>query len=386
MNNKILEEIFYNPKYGLLSSEKFILKVQKLHPEITTLEIKQFLENQEIVQLSKKPIVSKDKMYKINGPELSFQIDLMFVPRALKTASDNNSFYIFLLCVDILSRKAYIYYLTDKKKDSILEAYTLFLKDLDDDVAKYKDTINYYDRDKPYAIIADDGFNFKEFNELNERLDIILDTKTANDDHIIGGNRLGIIDRLVRTLKNILTKFVFATSGNQYSIKNTIKDIVESYNDTPHRSLNNFTPNDIFSNKEARLHLYTQNKEHNEELNNNIKIQVGDTVRILNKKETFDKEKPQFSKELYKITDTSGYKFIVESLDGNTTLRRRFGYNELMKVNINTIERKNSEDKDKTIKENRTKTKTAQELKKLDIDENNILSTKRIRTLNPKYI
>ena len=51
----ILQEIFYDPKIGLMSFEKFRRKVKELHPEIKTNTIKSFYENQEINQMSKKP-------------------------------------------------------------------------------------------------------------------------------------------------------------------------------------------------------------------------------------------------------------------------------------------------------------------------------------------
>ncbi|MFK5283678.1 hypothetical protein ACI3PL_29295, partial [Lacticaseibacillus paracasei] len=81
------------------------------YPFITRKVIKEFYDNQEINQLNKKPVTNKSKMYRINGPELSFQMDLMFVPRAIKTQQlkkekakvdgdiVKSSFYIWLLCI-----------------------------------------------------------------------------------------------------------------------------------------------------------------------------------------------------------------------------------------------------------------------------------------------
>lgn len=394
--NNILESIFYDPKIGLMSFEKFRMKVKDLYPEIKTKTIKQFYENQEINQIAKKPIIDKTKEYKINGPELSFQVDLMFVPKTVKTKEaqikkaneeglfPKNLFYVFLLCVDILSRKAYIYPLPDKTASSVITGYTQFLSDLKQDTEALEDTENYFNRFKPFSIIADDGFNFKQFTKLNESLDILLDTSTAKDDHIVQGNRLGIIDRLVRTIKNLLMKYIYATSGKQYSVKQIIQNIVENYNDTPHRSLNNVTPNQVFENKEARMMIYNENKNHNENIDHNNNLQIGDTVRILNRREAFGKEKPQFSKEIYVIDEQIGHKYIVKDNDNNK-LNRKLKSNEIQKIDTKQIKNKNPINIEKEIQQNKTTIRTEQQLKQLDINAVNIIEGKRERKPNKKY-
>lgn len=396
----ILQEIFYDPKIGLMSFEKFRRKVKELHPEIKTNTIKSFYENQEINQMSKKPTINQTtNYYKINGPELSFQIDLMFVPKAIKTKEaqvkkakeeglyPKNLFYVFLLCVDILSRKAYIYGLPNKQLDSIMEGYRTFIKDVEQDVETVAGTDNYFEQNKPYAIVTDDGFDFKEFMDYNKDNNIMVDASTAYDDHITNGNRLGIIDRLVRTIKHLLNKFVYATSGKTYSIKQVVKDIVDNYNNTPHSSLDNTKPNEVFYNKEARMKIFNDNLQHNESIETTINLAVGDRVRIYNKKDSFSKEKPQFSKELYTISEQTGYKYyVVDSNDKK--LSRRFKPTELLKVNEDAIQNKNVENIDKEITSNKKAVKRQQTLKQLDIQPNNILpdTEKRTRKPNLKYI
>ena len=52
-SNNILKDLFYNPKFGYLSMDKFIKKVQLKHPDIKTSDIRNFVKIQEIVQVSK---------------------------------------------------------------------------------------------------------------------------------------------------------------------------------------------------------------------------------------------------------------------------------------------------------------------------------------------
>lgn len=396
--NKELSDIFYNAKTGLLSYDKFKAKVKQIDPTVKTKDIKEFYINQEVNQLAKKATTDKTKQYKITGPELTFQIDLMFIPKALKTQEakkikakkeglfPTQNYYVFLLCAEVLSRKAYIYSMPNKTTESIMNAYHHFLADVKTDTETVDDTVDAFTEHKPYAIITDDGFDFKEFKQLNEELNILVDNKTAYNDHIIGGNRLGIIDRLVRTVKNIYTKFVYATKGKQYSVKNVMNDIVESYNDTVHKSLDGLAPDDVFFNKYSRMKIFDFNKEYNEDVKKTVKLKIGDTVRILlNPQNTFKKEKPSFSKEIYTISDEGGYKlFVVDQ--HNKKLKRTFSPNELLKVNKDKVQNVNPVNVSNELKANRKVIKTKQDLKKLDVDDNNIIYTKREKKLNSKYL
>ncbi len=388
MNQELLEGIFYDAKTGLQSYDKFRAKVKEQHPEISGREVKAFYRNQEINQLSKKAVVKTDKMYKITGPELTFQIDLMFIPKAIKTKEEKklkakkeglcptSSFYTFLLCIEVLTRKAYIYPMPNKQEGSIMTAYFQFIKDVKRDTDEFHNTADYFDRDKPYGIITDDGFDFKAFNEYNDDHEITVDAKTAYNDHITGGDRLGLIDRLVRTVKNIFTKYVYATHGKKYSVKSVMKQIVDNYNDTIHKSLDGLTPNQAFSSKETRMAIFDKNQDHNNELESSLNFSIGDTVRILEKKEAFSKEKPQFSKGIYTIAEHRGYKFYVKD-QNNKLLKRGLNPSEINKIDANKLQNANPVNKNAEIRQNQKVAKAKRDLKKLDVEESNIIYTKR---------
>ncbi len=55
-------------------------------------------------------------------------------------------------------------------------------------------------------------FSFKAFQEYNKENNIKIDTSMAKDEHISQGNILGIIDRLVRTLKEMIDRYWIAVS------------------------------------------------------------------------------------------------------------------------------------------------------------------------------
>ena len=181
-------------------------------------------------------------------------------------------------------------------------------------------------------------------------------THISINDHISNGDKLGIIDRLTRTIKNILNKYVFSTVDKNYSVNKIMKMIIDNYNDTPHSSLNNNTPNEVFKSHELRQQIFNENKEHNDNINDNLEFKIGDNVRILENKNKFDKEKPRFSKDIYTIVNFLGYKFELQDDPGQSPsqnalrfrdgdiLNRLIGINEMLKVNKSKLQRQNIKD------------------------------------------
>ena len=248
--DNILSQLYYDDFSGF---EKFQKKARRLHPEFSKSDVKKWYEKQEITQRAKKVVIKKGSMYKITAPELSFQIDIMHINKALKT-NTSDDFYYFFLVVDILSRKAFVYPLQNMTASSIIDAYISFLKELVNEIKEFDDTKNGYSRYMPLRVTGDKQFDFKQFNDINNKLEIKTDTMTAKDDHISHGNRLGIIDRLTRTIKIYLTKIVHSKKANN-SIKIIINSIVKTYNDTENQGIQDQTPNKVFSSKELRYHL-----------------------------------------------------------------------------------------------------------------------------------
>ena len=102
-----------------------------------------------------------------------------------------DSFKNILLIVDIQSRKCRSYLISTSSGENILNAYKKNVSEVD--IIR--------------AIEEDNQFSFKAFLEYNNENNIKVDTSIAKDEHISQhGNRLGIIDRLVRTLKEMINK------------------------------------------------------------------------------------------------------------------------------------------------------------------------------------
>ena len=88
---------------------------------------------------------------------------------------------------------------------------------------------------------------------------------------------------------------------------------------------------------------------------------------------------------MYKVVDIErGYKVYVEDVKG-VLLKRGLKSYEMLKVNVDNIQNKNPIDINAVIKVNKKIINQEKILKQLDINDGNILNTKRIKIKNTKY-
>ena len=253
------------------------------------------MKNQEINQVNKKQ--NKHTNLKITAPPRTYQIDIMYYPVG-------ENFKNVLLIVDIQSRKAWAYVISSTSGENILTAYKKFESEVD--------IIN--------AIEGDNQFSFKAFQDYNNDKNIRLDTSIAKEEHISShGNKLGIIDRLVRTLKEMIEKYRSIVS-KQTSFPEIIDKIINTYNNQPHRTIKT-TPNEMFNDVSKQNFNNHKDKEYNRnDLKNNISIGV--EARILESKGKLEKGSQKYSMDLYKLVGREGNRFIVQDAEGNKQRRK----------------------------------------------------------------
>ena len=99
------------------------------------------------------------------------------------------------------------------------------------------------------SISADDEFNTKKIKELLEARNINYHFDIAKNDHITKGDKLGIIDRFVRTFRAMLTKYIYSNDNANWI--NKIDKIAKNYNNTFHSSIKD-SPNNVFENEELQ--------------------------------------------------------------------------------------------------------------------------------------
>lgn len=369
-----LREIYYNPDEGYVGFNKFYNKVIKRlskneQEKISKQDIKEFYDTQEINQLNRKVQVKKSKFFRIVAPNLSFQMDMFYVPWALKSESeaDKKKYHIFMLFVDILSRKAWVYTIPDRTTDSKLTIYSLFKSDLKNDIEKLGP--NEYQQTLPANISTDN--EFKDIQKSIEADGVRTNMQISKEDHITGGDRLGIIDRLVRTLKNMLMRYVF--THRHYSIPEVMKKLIQNYNNTSHVSLDGLTPNEIFSNRKKRKILWNEARQHNDIIKKSNTFSIGDRVRIYKEGNDFMKEKPRFSNEIYTIVGMKGYKFNVSN--GEHELQRKLKTNEMIKVD--EIDKPVDKENIKRLKKQEKEEKIKKKLKRSGVDPSYIREDQR---------
>ena len=286
--NTILDNLFYKENFGISNKTTFIKNVRERHPEIKVKDINEYLKNQEVSQIN--TTVNKTYQYKITAPPHTFQIDIFWWKRG-------ETLIPILLLVDILSRKAWAYVLTKSKKEKRAEVSVKTLEDFKNEVGK----IN--------GLTGDNEFSSAAIRKFCEDNNIRLDTSVAKEEHISNGNKLGIIDRLVRTLRELIEKYYDVTGHRTDNIKDVIKSIINTYNNNSHRTLDDKTPNQVFKDNDDQMTRHLNDSVHNQQVYKTVPFDTGDKVRILEKKEKFDKGKQKFSKSIHTIDKKEGYKY-----------------------------------------------------------------------------
>jgi hypothetical protein len=160
-------------------------------------------------------------------------------------------------------------------------------------------------------------------------------TSVAADNHLSkGGNPLGIVDRLVRTLKSYITKYMLAHDSVKWTL--WLKDIIKLYNDVPNAGIKDMTPNEVFDDEDYSEKLFEAQSKQNEKIKETIPLKVGDSVRAALGKRIFEKEREKFSKEIYTIASTRGYRYTLRDENGKIG-RRRYRAQDLLPVTSKAV-------------------------------------------------
>ena len=271
---KIIENAYKNPKYGLSSAPKLYeyLKQNKLtfvkgNSGITIKNIKDWLSKQEVYQV----LLGRHNNYNsfiAEGPLEQFQIDLVYMPKSWH----NKGYEYILSCVDVFSKKGEMTPM--KKRDSKTTAGAI--KNLFEKMGI------------PKTIYSDQG---TEFNNK----DVLKILEENNVKIIFALDHAPFVESFNKTMKNKLYKYMAYHDTANWS--DVLDILVDAYNNTPHTSTG-IAPNKINQNNElqARMNMMKRAKTKNYE-----SLKVGDVVRvpIINKVEKGYKQ--QWSYEQHEI-------------------------------------------------------------------------------------
>lgn len=331
-----------HPELKLLSKGKLYARVKD--EGITRREVDDYLSVQEVTQLYARPrYAKKGERFKITAPPYSFQIDVAILPAYKRSNGGTDKFFI---AVEILSRMAFAYPLKSGKMSAVLKVYEQFL----------------IDAGEPVNSVAGDAFFDNEaFLTMNDELGINVFTDVAKDDHITKmGDKLGIVDRCIRTVKQLIQKYMLTHKTTKWT--QFLPTVLQLYNETPHSGLKGMTPSEVYDDVDFMVGLHKGHRAHNEKVNAKIKIKAGDRVRAMVGKGIFEKEKAKFSVDVYTVLRQEGYRFVLIGSNGRE-MKRRYRPSELLPVGeVRAPVKEGNRKVQKALKDHKTATRLAREL------------------------
>jgi hypothetical protein len=303
-SDSLLNDLYYK-QHNYDGVDTLYKKAKIIDSTIKKDTVKEWLNKQHSKQVSTKKTNKKIFLPIYSEKPYSFQIDLTFFPRYKK---QNNQFYVLFTAININTRYAYAYYGKNKEMDTILSMVEQMEKDT---------VIN--------SFTCDEGTEFKnnKFIKFCEENNIEI-YFVKSDSH-----KLGIVNRFHRTLKNKLTQHFIATDSLKWV--DVIDKIIYNYNHTVNRGIGTEPYKvDSFLEHEFILYKKIQTDLLNKMIKNN-NFEIGDKVRILNKKVLFeDKLLPNYSSVVYTVIKVFPNACMIKYKDTELRVKK----DQLLKNNI----------------------------------------------------
>lgn len=234
----------------------------------------------------------------------------------------NKGYKYILVVIDAFSKYAWCVPSKSKTKTEIKNAFEKIIK-------SYKRI--------PVNLQTDFGTEF-----YNNEFERFLISKNINHYSTYSVKKASIVERLIKTLKGKLFRY-FSFIGNYKWVGKPLDDILQSYNQTVHRTTK-FKPSAVNSENEKEV-MENIIKSQNYLQKKSNKFNVGDRVRISKYKSVFRKGyTPNWSTELFtikKVNNTHPITYHIEDLKKNPILGT-FYEQELQKTqcpNIYLIEK-----------------------------------------------
>lgn len=309
-SSQSLPELLTQPKYALLSKSKLKKALKKDGHQFNARDVDKYHGEGEVNQRFARVQFDRSSAFKITTPMGWFQVDVVFFPRY---PEENDGITRFLLFENVLSRKAYAYPIRSGSVADLLKVYKQFLKD-----AK-----------SVKGLIGDEQFGAKGFVDFNASRGIDVYHDIAANDHITGGDKLGLVDSLCKTVKRLMLKYIAHTDELRWT--EWLPTVISAYNSSPHSSLGDMSPNEVDGDKAYQLGEHIIDTAHNTHQLSLSSIQPDMKVRIVEARGTFSKDGPRFSKEIYTTDSLDGFRWKVRNEEGRLQ-RRRFKAQELLPV------------------------------------------------------
>ena len=312
---KIILENYYSPSTGFQSANKLFQKLKPKYHDLKLKQVQNVINQQPTQQIHQQHKIKLNDYNQINAYGFSeVAMDLLDLSTF---KSENENYRDLLLVQDLYSRFFFAEPLKSKDAKTVLLA-----------VKKIQYGFRPCGIYTPFvSITADEGseFNnraFKEYFRRGRTSEVLgLNTKLFFKNPELKNSALAITDRLCRTIRDILRKFM-TTTGNHNWI-DRINRIVNNINSTYHETIHAI-PSDVYNG------IDTNNQEIRP---SPPQLRPGQKVRLRNLNKNFNrKHQSNFSNRVYEIEnlDGLGYKLLGQN--------RKYFYHELKLVPENSID------------------------------------------------
>lgn len=358
--DKILKDIYYDPKTGFTGFNKFWDYLKKNGVKVSRKDAKDWYDKEAVNSVYKKP-AKADTPIRNPYQEVGWvQADLLEVG---KWKGTNRGYRYILNIVDIYSRYAWSYPIKGKTPNDVLHG----VKDCFNQIMK-----KYPDNKLIFA--TDMGNEFKgAVNVWLKNNDI--DHFTNNPDRITQHHTMAVVERFNKTLWLMFRKIFYK---NQNRVWHPYLDhIVSGYNNRVHGGIKKI-PKDVYDGKEVPITPLPKVSK--------IVFNVGDFVRIAKTRGALDKKTlaQTFGDEIHKIDEIKGRKYLVNG--------KWYGQRELLKAYPTDEQLNKLAEIDKDIKKKAKAVRGARELvavghdAKEIKDDGTIIYKKRLQPTNTKRI
>jgi len=281
----------------------------KQHTILSTSKIQNYLNTQSCYTRNKQ---RRDKFRRrkveVHEPFYLWQADIVFL-RNLKKYNNNHEY--LLTVIDCFSRYAYAIPLKKKTSSEVIRGLTEVFR-----LSKHYPKYLHCDQGTEFFSVSCKPF-LKKHN-------VIL-------YHTYSDFKACVVERFHKTLLNRLSKYI--THSQCYRYIEVLPKVIKSYNNTIHSSLG-VAPSNVNKNNEMEVWLMDHKKSIKSKPTKQL-FTVGDPVRLLKRKETFQKGyMPTYTSEIFQISEvlsTHPVCYRVKDMS-NTQLNGIFYNQELQKA------------------------------------------------------
>jgi hypothetical protein len=280
----------YYQKYNFPAIQKLNQILKENGHDIKKKDIENFLLKQKEHEMLKVKQIKKKQLGHITSftYKQNAQIDIFDLSKYSKA---NDNYKYLLTFIHVFTRKVFVRPLKKKNVDDVL--------------------INIIDISKdytPHVITSDSDLTFmsNKIQELFNEYSIYHDVIIARDDNKV----LGLIDRFALNIKTVLSK-LFIRNNNTNWI-DSITELVDNYNNTPHSGIENLSPNQATLEK-YQSDLATINGYKSRMVKVKSAFSEGDRVRI-RIKDIFKKgSEPRYGNKIYIVESVNGKRITLDN-------------------------------------------------------------------------